>query len=857
MDQGRIMGSAAPRTRSLGIAVTWVALAVPPGGVMAQSATEPARSGSLAGVVVDASTRQPLAGAVLTLEPSPGGLILTAGRSQLVRAGRTAETGSTGEYVFDGIVAGLYRVRIERLGYRGTTIEVDVRRPMEARVSVGLDLEPIQLEPVEVTDEAQPPFRRVSGGPEEPDAARLVLERERQSVFLTGDSRALTYADVIDGVTLGETDVFRALHRFPGVATRDDYTAEVWTRGAPWSQTRVTFDELPLFNPVHAVGMFSGITPDILGAVFYHPGFRSVSNGEGAAGIVDMRSRPGGGDGEVRGAADISMATAKLQLDQRIGDKAAWIVSARRSYLGVLTGGLDWLDLDHVDLPYEFHDIAGRVDVQLDRIRSIEASGLWEQDRLYGDVEGILEGTAANWGNAAARVTLNSPIGEINARHSIGVSRYRSRVQESGDSTTDGRPGPWVEPEADNRVSHVRLVTELEPRTTKGRPPSWSAGYEVILQDTYYDGPEPRFHPVRPDTTVRVFRDDHLWTAGAWAEVRLAAGDRLTILPGLRVDGGTGIAEPGGRADGAARTRERGTNTIHVAPRLAVRLSLTSDLSVSASAGRSWQYLQAIALAGPSAHPVFHASQFWLLAGEAAPAIRADIGTVGIEQWFGHGWLGSINAYVRSSTGLAVPDPRPGPLEGRPLFVPGNNDARGIEFGVRRVAGRWTGSLNYTRAKSEIEAAKLTYAAPTDRRDRVDAMTAVRVGGGLRVGAAYTAMSGAPYTRVKGRIRTADCELFGFGCTGPAGIVEEPNSRRTPAYRSLDLIGTLTRVLRGVEASVYLQVRNVLGRDNAVTYSGSVYDVTHNPRTVDEVIWRDRFEAGLPRLPLIGARITF
>ncbi len=51
----------------------------------------------------------------------------------------------------------------------------------------------------------------------------------------------------------------------------------------------------------------------------------------------------------------------------------------------------------------------------------------------------------------------------------------------------------------------------------------------------------------------------------------------------------------------------------------------------------------------------------------------------------------------------------------------------------------------------------------------------------------------------------------------------------------------------------------MLGRDNAVTYSGSIYETVYdrNPRTIDEVIWYDRFEAGLPRLPLLGARIAF
>jgi hypothetical protein len=818
-----------------------LALTTPLAGV-AQAERVRSQAGSVSGAVIDAGTGQPLAGAVVTLQPAPGGLLLATVHGSPLAAAQSLETSAAGEYRFAQLAPGRYRLRIERLGYRSTSIEIEVTRPVAARVSVGLELAPVVLEAVHVQEQAAPPFRRAAATPDEPEAARMVFERERQSLFVTSDSRALTWADVVEGITLGETDVFRALQRFPGVSTRDDYTAELWTRGAPWAQTRVTFDELPLFNPVHAVGLFSGLAPDILGAVFFQPGYRSVAMSEGAAGAVDLRSRPGGGDGRLRGAADVSMASARLELDQRVSERAAWIVSARRSYLDVLQGGLDWLGLNQLDLPYAFHDIASRVDLGLGERSALEASGIWEEDRLFGDVEGILEGAHANWGNAAGRITLRSPLGPWRARHTFGLSRYRSQVQESADSTDDGRPAPFVEPPADNRVLHLRLATTLEPWAADGKPARWSAGWEVTLQETHYDGPEPRFHPVRPDTTVHILRADRLWTAGAWAETRLGT-ERITLVPGLRLEGGGSVTDGG---------------ALRLSPRLALRVLLTPDLSLSAAVARNWQSLQAIALAGPSAHPAFHASQFWLLAGADAPAIRADIVTLGGEYWLARGWLGSVNAYFRKSGGVTMPDPAPGPLADRPLFVTGENRAWGLETGVRRVAGRWTSSLGYTWAKSENDAAGLRYPAATDRRHRVEASLAVNIAGGLRLGVAYAAMSGAPYTRVQGRMRTADCSYFGFGCNTFGPFVEAPNARRTPDHRSLDAIATFTRRLGGVQASAYVQLRNVLGRENAITYAGSIYQLVPLPRSRGTaVVWEDRFEKGVPRLPLLGARIAF
>jgi hypothetical protein len=566
-----------------------------------------------------------------------------------------------------------------------------------------------------------------------------------------------------------------------------------------------------------------------------------VALGEGAAGVVDLRSRPGGGDGGVRGAADISLATARLSLDQRPSDRFAWIVSGRRSYLDAFTNGLDWFGIDDLDLPYAFHDLAARFDAVLSDALAIEASGLWEDDRLYGNVDGILEATAANWGNAAGRVTLHAPLAGMRSRHTFGVSRYRAMIRESADSTILDRNKPWAEPESDNRIAHVRFTTELEPITDAGRVPSWTVGYEVVAQHTDYDGPEPRFHPVKPDTTQRINAEGRTWTAAGWGEVRVRAGDHITIAPGLRVEGGTRIRDAG---------------SVRLAPRFAVQLRASDRTTISLAAGRSWQYLQALALAGPSAHPAFHASQFWLWAGDSSPALRADIATLGAEHWFGSGWLGSATAYRRRSAGVTVPDPRPGGLADRPLFVVGRNDARGIEFSLRRVTGRWTAALGYAAARSDMEAAGLEFPATTDREQRIDVTAGVRLGAGLRLAGAYAAMTGSPYTRVLSRIRAEDCSPFGFECSASPARLEEPNAERTPAYRSLDASLTWTRLMGSLEVSAYVQVRNVLDRDNATTYTGSVPIVVRTDRQQD-IAWQDRFEAGLPRMPLIGARIAF
>jgi hypothetical protein len=823
-----------------------VGLAAVPAQVQAQEAV------AVAGRVLDAGTGQPVPGALVVLEPLPGGLVVDPRSGAVIAPARTMVTGAGGEYRFGELPPGRYRLHVQRIGYRAATLEAEVHRPVDARLSIALELEPIALRPVLVEDRAASPFQRAANAPFELDAARVGSERQRQTTFLTPDARVLTYADVMDGVTLGEADVLRALQRFAGVATRDDYTAELWTRGASWSQTRVTFDGMPLFNPVHAVGLLSAITPEVLGVVFFHPGVRPVSAAEGAAAVVDLRSRRASGHGEVKGVADVSMASAKLALEQQVGDgRAAWIIAGRRSYFDLFRRGLDWLSLSDVDLPYAFHDLTGRLDVSLGKGAALEASALWEEDRLFGDVVGVLERTRAHWGNAAGRVTLHAPIAGLRSSHTAALSRYAARVQEY-DAVERGGPPPWMEPRSENDLLYFRLTGEIAPiaagtsisaaSEASNGPARWSAGYEFTWRVARYDGPLPRYHPVKPDTIVRIRRQGELGTAALWTEARIGSA-RLMVNPGLRVEVGDEVSN---------------APAFRLAPGVSMRWAMSPEQSFSIAVGRSWQYVQAIALAGPSPHPAFHASQFWLWAGEDEPALRADVATIGTERWLGDGWLASITAFARETEGVGLPHPAPGALNRRPLFVVGQNRARGLDASIRRVGARWSTAVAYSYGTSNMTAEDLTFPAAADRRHALDVMAGVRIAPSVRIGAAYTAMSGAPYTRAMFLGTPEECTLFGYGCHGPTAAVQRPNAERTPSYRSLDASIHWNRALGSVEVSAYAQVRNLFDRDNATTYSGTsvVARTTDRPQGLVRVL-EDRFERGLPRLPMLGARLTF
>jgi hypothetical protein len=257
-----------------------------------------AARGTISGTVVEAESGTPVPGARVIAYPDPPAVMPPVGASPFLVASRATVTGPEGEYRLVGLPPGRYGLRVQRLGFRPVSLTVELRGAADARVGVGLDVVPVRLQPVDVSSSLVEPYGRTTPAAHAA-VRRVAVARLRQRRHLATDVQALTRDDVEEAVTFAESDLFRALHRLPGVATRDAYTAELRVRGAPGDQTRVLFDGLPLHNALHAFGGLSGVNTDALGAAVLHPGVAPASLGGGGAAVLDLRSRRGG----VRGPA--------------------------------------------------------------------------------------------------------------------------------------------------------------------------------------------------------------------------------------------------------------------------------------------------------------------------------------------------------------------------------------------------------------------------------------------------------------------------------------------------------------------------------------------------------------------------
>ncbi len=822
-------------------------------------------TGTISGTVLGAYEGGPLADASVSLSPKADPSYASDSRTWPVV--REWLTGRDGRYHFAGVEPGRYLLGIRRIGFKPASVVVTLGPAADLSLSLALEVAPVHLEPVEVKATAADLYQEPALE-EEADRWRVGLEQWRQERFLTSDVQLVTARDVSQAVPFAGGDPLRTLHRGAGITTRDDWTAELWTRGSRFDLTRIVFDGMPLFNPTHAAGFSSAINQYALGTVALFPGVRPAGMGEGGAGMLVVESRPTAGPSELSGVADLTLVGGGVTMQRGFaGGKAGLLLGARVSGLKsgeeLETGTLQNPGPTNFELPRDYGDVTGRFDLDLGGGTAVEVSGIWMLDVVDGGLlqadrqQGVLTNNRLSWGNAAGRASLILPAGHLSARHTVGASRYEVHARSTSTvSPLDMFNSFASQPETDSRINYTLFRGDWSPTTWAGLEPDWSMGYELNHQEVSYDGPPSSPYPLQT-FLARIAYDQELMVGAAWAERRWGQGERFTLEAGVRVEGSRQLKDSG---------------PIRIAPRVSARYRLTDRWSATAAAGRHYQYLQAFAPAGLRVGPGLAVSHRWFLASGETPALRTDMVTLGSELWLSDSWLASANLYRRSISGMVIPNPTPGPLDARDESnqrilrthaAVANNQAYGIDLSVRKLAGPVTMSAGYSYGSSTTLSQGYRFPSSADRAHAFDASalwrTPLRIWkGGIRTGLAFTAASGAPYTRVHPGNYT--CDAATVTCTEIVSTeIGAPNAERSPWYASTDALVEWRRPFSSWRLDVYFQVRNLMNSPNAVTYTVAWGDDCHRLAPGDAYCGRadDRFESGMPQMALFGFRVVF
>lgn len=149
-----------------------------------------------------------------------------------------------------------------------------------------------------------------------------------------------------------ETDVFRGIKYLPGVQSTGDVSAQYYVRGGASNQNLVLIDGLTIYNPFHALGLFSVVDPDMINNIeFYKGGFAAEFGGR-LSSVMSIITKDGNKN-SFGAKASASFLTAKVLLEGPLPN-GSFIFTGRKSYSSQIIKKF----LNEQNVPIDFGDFS-------------------------------------------------------------------------------------------------------------------------------------------------------------------------------------------------------------------------------------------------------------------------------------------------------------------------------------------------------------------------------------------------------------------------------------------------------------------------------------------------------------------
>lgn len=706
--------------------------------------------------------------------------------------------------------------------------------------------------------------------------------------------RALDVRDYAGGFE----NVFRTLTSLPGVTGADELGGRIAVRGGAPDQNLTVMDGVEIHNPFRLivpsedlalVGLATTFNPDTVERVEFIPGAFDVQYGDRLSSLLVVNNRDGSQTEALQGTASLSLGDLSTTIEGRLpGRGGAWLVSARRTYLGLFAERLT-----KVALP-TYTDVHARA------AWTPMAGQRWSVMAIEGR-ERLRRSTGADAGAAAA--TNNSLVGltveaslKGGAFSRIVASRSafsdaldadeRSLDNSRGANTPNSiASGGLLQFNVKRRITVNDLALRQDLLFAPSTQHALSAGAEVHRLDTGWawdisgdrslqqaNGSSIRLGAGLPS---RLDSARHVTRAGAWVKDKWTMGSRLVIEPAVRLDESTG------------------TGPVTVSPRL----------SVTTHVGAGWRLDGAVRLQTqtPGYEKMLQSDYFVDLSAESSRGLRAERSlqsVLGAQRSFRGGFTARLDAYYKRYRDLIV-----GRLETdeerlarlASYDVPASlwsqvqtasqvttlpvNAGRGRAYGLevqlsRGAAGApLTGRITYSLGTALRSEYGFTRPFDYDRRHGLTAAVNAKLGSRLDLSLTGRATSGLPRTSVRGvRLSlvqdTADADGDGNRSEwlpqrnsegAPVyqpdyGDVSHLNGARLPHFARLDMRLTYRPAWGGERWAVYADVVNVLNGKNISQVDSFL---TLDPGADQPRIIEAAQDRGIPFFPSVGIRFWF
>ena len=792
------------------------------------------------GVVIDGITTEPLPGA--TVDSSA----------------QTATTDAAGRFTVT-LAPGDTTLRVAADGYLETTVALE---PALTEAGAALEILLFANTFAETVEVVSP----------RPSAAR-------PSATPVASEEVLAVAGAID-------NIFRALDTLPGVALTGDFGARLAVRGGTPDQNLTVMDGVEIHNPFRLFGLVSAFNPETVERFELSAGGFGAAYGDRLSSLLVVDNRVG--ERDVSGSTSASVTDANVVFEGGAPGGGSWLVTGRRTYYDLVAG----LVTDQ-NLP-SFADVQLQANWTFGPGHRLTILGLSSREnadfRLDDDEEDATSREMGRFfseaGNDLASLRFEALLGTSATSRTI-VSWYRNSELLGVDARFESDARRSNNPDDGIAIGVTSLVFD---RALAVRDLSVRQEFSLQVSPSHTLDTGIELHRLASGVDLTIAGDRNETVAnpssvrggvglpealdssldgtrgGAWISDRWVVTPRLSFEPGLRLDWST--------INGDAV----------VAPRFAATVALGWESRLRVAGGLYTQ--------SPGYEKLIQSDYFFDLSADRIVTLRHERAThlvTGFEKDLGANVLVRIEGYYKTFDRLIV-----GRLEseaarrarvGRYHFpaelaasVPaasqitsipingGGGAAYGFDAYVVRddPAARLSGWLSYAWGRADRETYGLRYPFEYDRRHAFNAVGQFRLATRWRVAATAQVATGFPYTpavgvRVaadedkNGRLVPARDTIGALVYAPDLGGLDNLQRGRLPAYARVDLRITSLRGTPPGRWSWYIEVINLLNRDNPVEFQTFL---EHDPDSLTPRVLQNP-TAGFPLIPSFGVRVRF
>ncbi|QVY65662.1 TonB-dependent receptor [Polaribacter sp. Q13] len=197
-------------------------------------------------------------------------------------------------------------------------------------------------------------------------------------------------------VVLGEADIIKSLILLPGVTSAGEGASGFNVRGGAADQNLILLDEAIVFNSSHLFGFFSVFNPDVIKDVKLYKGGIPAKYGGRLSSVLDIYQKEGNSK-EFKATGGIGLVSSRLLIEGPIKkEKVSFLVGGRSSYAHL------FLPLFDNDNTAYFYDLNTKVNYRINDRNSIFFSGYFGKD-----IFGISDSFVNEYGNKVGNLRWN------------------------------------------------------------------------------------------------------------------------------------------------------------------------------------------------------------------------------------------------------------------------------------------------------------------------------------------------------------------------------------------------------------------------------------------------------------------